>query len=282
MSVGSDHCRVTPVDENAPLKKQIEYYRHLFAYFAALNFLPGGCSVLEIGSGEGYGGSLLQQAGLHLTATDLSSQTLRHAAKTYAENRYLQALGTALPFPALSFDAVVCFQVIEHVPQDNLFAHEIHRILKSGGVLVLTTPNRKLRLLPFQKPWNPYHVREYSSAGLRKLLHNQYDRVDVYGVAGNPPIMKQLEINYQNIFFRELVRGTASSILSFFPEKTQGILRNRLKRPHEKQEPTNQRQLTNDPAGSSISQVTMNDFLLTQEPDCSLDLFAVSYKQDHP
>ena len=41
-----------------------------------------------------------------------------------------------------SVDFVVTFQVIEHIQDDNFFLEEIHRVLKPGGILLLTTPNK--------------------------------------------------------------------------------------------------------------------------------------------
>src|SRR3546814_5605750 len=51
-------------------------------------------------------------------------------------------------------------------PYTTLFRAEARRILKPGGTLVVITPDRKNRLLPGQKPWNRWHVREYGMSDL--------------------------------------------------------------------------------------------------------------------
>ena len=65
-----------------------------------------------------------------------------------------------------SFDSIVSFQVIEHIQDDMLFLKEIHRVLKPGGIALLTTPNRRMSLSR-----NPWHIREYLSDELKKYRH---------------------------------------------------------------------------------------------------------------
>ena len=67
-----------------------------------------------------------------------------------------------LDFPENSVDFIVTFQVIEHIQDDEEFIKEIYRVLKAGGKLILTTPNRLMSLSR-----NPWHVREYSPEEMR-------------------------------------------------------------------------------------------------------------------
>ena len=62
-----------------------------------------------------------------------------------------------------TYDCIVSFQVIEHIQNDVLYLKELHRVLKPGGIALLTTPNRKLSLSR-----NPWHIREYLAAELRR------------------------------------------------------------------------------------------------------------------
>ena len=70
--------------------------------------------------------------------------------------------GQTLPFKDCSFDLVTAFQIIEHIPETVTFTEELKRVLRRDGVVLITTPNATIRLDPAMKPWNPFHVREYS------------------------------------------------------------------------------------------------------------------------
>jgi 2-polyprenyl-3-methyl-5-hydroxy-6-metoxy-1,4-benzoquinol methylase len=62
-----------------------------------------------------------------------------------------------------SVDFVVTFQVIEHIQDDKFFLEDIHRVLKPGGTLLLTTPNKLMSLSR-----NPWHIREYTPIEMKK------------------------------------------------------------------------------------------------------------------
>jgi ubiquinone/menaquinone biosynthesis C-methylase UbiE len=87
-----------------------------------------------------------------------------------------------------SFQVVTCFEVIEHIPNPDLFFFELRRILKGDGVLFLTTPNRAMRLLPLQHPWNPEHLCEYTLKSLRRRLRNHFPFLEIFGIYGEPKI----------------------------------------------------------------------------------------------
>lgn len=76
----------------------------------------------------------------------------------------------ALPFPDGDFDVVISFQVREYVEDVGSYLKEIRRVQKPGGRLLLTTPNSSLRLLPGQKSWDRFHVREYIYRAIKNTL----------------------------------------------------------------------------------------------------------------
>ena len=71
-----------------------------------------------------------------------------------------------LPFDDGAFDAVVSFQVIEHVPSVDAYLAEVARVLRPGGTFLCATPDRVTRLFARQRPWNRWHLEEFTQAGL--------------------------------------------------------------------------------------------------------------------
>jgi SAM-dependent methyltransferase len=166
------------------------YLRHAFAYeFAKARLKPSDC-VLEVGTGEGYGTNLLAGVAQRVVGLDIDEDTVVHAVRKYGSDRVQFRLydGQEIPFEDASFTAAVSFQVIEHVRDDARHVSEIRRVLKPGGMLVLTTPNRNNRLRPGQKPWNRFHIREYDPRGLETTLKRRFRDVSVWGICGNEEV----------------------------------------------------------------------------------------------
>lgn len=73
-----------------------------------------------------------------------------------------------------SFDCVVAVEVLEHVERDDLFVSEVYRVLKPGGVFVMTTPNGD-----FVENTNPDHLRHYTREQLRTVLASCFGTIEV-------------------------------------------------------------------------------------------------------
>jgi SAM-dependent methyltransferase len=125
-----------------------------------------------------------------------------------------------MPFADGSFDAAVSFQVIEHVRDDAAFVSEIRRVLKPGAVVLLTTPNRTYRLRPGQKPWNRFHLREYSAPELEALLRGSFRQNAVWGIRGSDEVQ---EIEHARVRWA-LRRGPVSMIRRAMPEPVRQLL----------------------------------------------------------
>ena len=173
-------------------QEYLEYLRYLSAYVLFAERFVRNASVLEIGCGTGYGCDFLSNSASKIIALDVSKDNLTYLRRTYGKESILlvQADGMKLPFRTNSFDAVISFQVIEHI-QPNIvvsFLSEINRVMKRNGRFLVSTPNSELRLLPFQKPFNPEHKKEYKANELQKLLTRIFDRVEIHGLYGSPEI----------------------------------------------------------------------------------------------
>lgn len=170
----------------------ILFLRHLYAYEYAKNKIPLNSFVLDLGCGEGYGTKFLSKFSKNVVGLDIDTKVISNAINKYkSENcNFIKYNGRKLPFHDNVFDAVISFQVIEHIKNDKNFLYEIHRVLKCGSELFITTPNRSYRLNPVQRPWNRYHIREYSDITFDKLLRSTFPYVQIFGIAGTDSIQK--------------------------------------------------------------------------------------------
>ena len=95
--------------------------------------------ILEVGCGLGY---LLQylEKDRPVIGVDLSMDALRIARKS-TRIPLLQASAVDLPFKEGCFSVAVALDLIEHLPRPEMFLAETGRVLKKGGVFILSTPN---------------------------------------------------------------------------------------------------------------------------------------------
>src|SRR5438270_5541886 len=100
----------------------------------------GAC--LDAGCGGGNMVRAIQHArpDLSLTGVDGSVRAIRAASREHSEIRFEVGDVEALPFSPASFDAVVMFDVLEHVERPGLALGEIVRVLKPGGLFHLALP----------------------------------------------------------------------------------------------------------------------------------------------
>ncbi len=166
------------------------YLRHAFAYEYAKSRIRPTDEVIEVGSGEGYGTNLLAQIAAGVVGLDIDKTTVEHAEEKYGSDKVRFSLydGAKIPFADHSFNMAVSFQVIEHIRDDAGHVAQIYRILRSGGILILTTPNRSYRLHPGQKPWNRFHIREYDPEQLAAALRQSFSDVSVLGIRGSDEV----------------------------------------------------------------------------------------------
>ena len=167
------------------------YLIHLRAYEEAVR-LASGKQVLDLGCNNGYGSAMLSSTAASVMGVDVSRSAIAAAQQTHSrENLTFQVIdGGRLPFDDNSFDMVVSCQVIEHISDTKAFLQEIIRVLRRDGSLFLTTPNAEIRLDPGMRPWNKFHVREYSGKGLADELDQFFSKVEVRGLFASPDLYR--------------------------------------------------------------------------------------------
>lgn len=135
--------------------------------------LAGRCAgrdVLEAGCGEGYGADLIADVARRVIGLDYDEPTVAHVRRRYPRVQMLHGNLTELPLPDSAVDAVVNFQVIEHLWDQARFVAECARVLRPPGVLMVSTPNRVTFSPGRDTPLNPFHTRELNAGELTELL----------------------------------------------------------------------------------------------------------------
>lgn len=122
-------------------------YEHWHRYAFARHCAEGR-RVLDAACGEGYGTALLGTIAAEAVGVDIDAAAIRHGQATYgtARVRFVEGSCTRLPLADASFDVVVSFETIEHLEaadQPRMLA-EFARVLKPDGLLVISSPNKRL------------------------------------------------------------------------------------------------------------------------------------------
>jgi SAM-dependent methyltransferase len=139
--------------------------------------------VLEAGCGEGYGADLIAGVARRVIGLDYDESAVAHVRARYPRVQVLHGNLAALPLRDGAVDVVVNFQVIEHLWDQGQFVAECFRVLRPGGALLVSTPNRITFSPGRDTPINPFHTRELNADELTDLLTSAGFRIEgVYGV----------------------------------------------------------------------------------------------------
>lgn len=161
-------------------------WQHIYRYQWAAG-TSAALRILDAACGSGYGALILATSGAgEVFGVDISEEAVTHACRKNQHQALRFCIGdvTALPFPDGYFDLYVSFETIEHLEDDGPYLREAARVLKPGGTFLCSTPNRALgnpgtRLE--DRPYNPFHTREFTLDELRERLGRWFSSIRFYG-----------------------------------------------------------------------------------------------------
>lgn len=155
---------------------------HLARYYFAAPYAAG--RVLDIACGTGYGCHMIakerKREVTELIGVDVDEETVAYASREYHHQKviYLQgdAVDPELPDRLGLFDTILSFETIEHLHDDAAFMDNVYRMLKPGGVLVVSSPFGRGRGMPTSEP---FHVHQLTPEQFAELFV-RFDDVDMY------------------------------------------------------------------------------------------------------
>lgn len=175
---------------------RVLYTEHVVRYVFAASYAEGK-RVLDAGSGAGYGTGILSRAGASsVVGVEIDHETAARARYDYLREGtgFVTADATRLPFPDASFDVVTCFEVIEHINEEQQHAllREMRRVLAPEGILIISTPNREFytpRVSEQVLGLNPFHLHEFSFTMFSEALAAAFPSVEILGQTPVPPLL---------------------------------------------------------------------------------------------
>lgn len=141
--------------------------------------LLGAVRVLDVACGSGYGSWwLARRAARNVVGADLSLEAIGLATELWSRHNlaFVQASAVRLPFADASFGAAVSFETIEHLDEPRDFVEELHRVLRPGGTLIISTPDKAVYNWADHRSdgGNPFHLSEMTVSEFRELVSTRF------------------------------------------------------------------------------------------------------------
>lgn len=157
-------------------------YEHLHRYLFAAG-LVAGRRVLDLASGEGYGADILAASAREVVGLEIDPDAVAHARRAYDRPNLRFETGSMLDLTSFtddSFDAVTCFEALEHITEHDDLIDGIDRVLGDDGLVIMSTPDRHVHTDAMHQD-NPFHLRELDADELATLLGSRFAHVSLWG-----------------------------------------------------------------------------------------------------
>lgn len=152
---------------------------HLHRYAIVKDYVENKI-VLDIACGEGYGANLTSKTAKFVYGVDIDNVIIQAAKFKYKKKNIEFLTGSAIEIPLEdnSVDVVISFETIEHHDQHDEMMREIKRVLKSNGMIIISTPD-KLFYSDLRNFNNQFHVKELYKQEFVDLISKNFNHIQL-------------------------------------------------------------------------------------------------------
>lgn len=211
------------------------WYEHWHRYHWLSPFLNNQ-TIADLACGEGYGSALLAQHAHQVTGIDIDSDTIEQARTKYKKSNnleYIKANVLKTPLADGSMDVVTSFETLEHLTEHQQLLTEFKRILKPGGTLVISTPDKDV--YSGSETHNEFHLKELSQAEFKELISTHFEHVVYFGqqfqtssvlapLAGNSGNNESIYVEQHNEFTKGLNQQKPTYLIAVASDSAESIL----------------------------------------------------------
>jgi SAM-dependent methyltransferase len=170
-----------------PFLPTMHFYKLAVLKKLFTKYIPPGGTALDLGCGRCLFTDIQPDWPYRIFAGDLDVGLIRERKKEVPQNFWFVSDASHAPFLDSNFDALFVGEIIEHISDPFPVLNEWKRVLKPGGVLILTTPNRERLLAKVEgreRPYSPDHLHEFSYRELRDEVLSKagFDVIDSRGI----------------------------------------------------------------------------------------------------
>jgi ubiquinone/menaquinone biosynthesis C-methylase UbiE len=188
------HCYADP--DRAGLPASNLFSRQRLALEMIEHSVARSSKILDAGCGTGEMVARLMERGYEPWGIDLAAPMIRHAQDHCRLDRFRVGDIEHIPFPDNTFDAVVALGVIEYLDQDQTALCEIRRVLRPGGMAIISTPNGV----------SPLYLMDRALLGLMRVTRPIYHALK-YRLRGKAaPLQKSPQLFTRKYYRRRWLR----------------------------------------------------------------------------
>lgn len=192
----------------------------LARYEFAKKYVKSGMNVLDLGSGTGYGTSVLGVDGVNVFGIDINAEAVDFSNNHYANRNVNFKKGNILTkLPIQKYEVIVSFETIEHLKKPDLFLKNISSSLRKNGLLIMSTPNAPI-ISPNGGVGSPYHTKEFNYDELNKILKKNFGKVKIFGqFKSNKALLAWEDFLKSQIARESVVKSDPLGLRKFIPRE---------------------------------------------------------------